>query len=89
MNDAELQFAERIAEELEVVVGPGIAVEDVELTVGDGAARVVATLRFPGGVATIEATGNDVLSLYQPIVRQAAETRLAAAYRRLLIGGKP
>ena len=46
MNDAEERFAERIAEDLARIVGPGITVDDVELTVGDGAARVTATLRY-------------------------------------------
>jgi hypothetical protein len=89
MNDAEEQFAGRLAEDLAQVVGPAMAVDDVELAVDDGAARVTARLRSGDEVETIEAVGPDVLSLYGPIVRQAAETRLAAAYRRLLIGGEP
>ncbi len=89
MNDAEERFSARLAEDLERVVGPAMAVDGVELEVDDGAARVTARLRIGDEVETIEAVGPDVLSLYGPIVRQAAETRLAAAYRRLLIGGKP
>ena len=89
MNDAEERFSARLAEDLERVVGPAMAVDDVELEVDDGAARVTARLRIGDQVETIEAAGPDVLSLYGPIVRQAAETRLAAAYRRLLIGGEP
>jgi hypothetical protein len=89
MNDAEERFSARLAEDLERVVGPAMAVDDVELEVDDGAARVTARLRIGDQVETIEAAGPDVLSLYRPIVRQAAETRLAAAYRRLLIGGEP
>jgi hypothetical protein len=89
MNDAEERFAARLGEDLERVVGPAMAVDDVELEVDDGAARVTARLRIGDEVETIEAAGSDVLSLYGPIVRKAAETRLAAAYRRLLIGGKP
>ena len=89
MNDAESQFAARIAEDLEQVVGPGIAVDDVDLVVGDGAAKVTVTLRVGDQVEKIEAVGRNVLTLYEPIVRQAAETRLAAAYRRLLTGGEP
>jgi hypothetical protein len=84
MTDAEAQFAARLADELERDVGPAMTVDDVELEVGDGTARVVATLRLGTEVETIEAVGNDVLSLYQPIMRQAAETRLASSFRRLL-----
>jgi hypothetical protein len=88
VNDAEEQFAARIAEDLELVLGPGIAVDDVDLVVGEGAAKVTATLRVGDQVETIEAVGRDVLSLYQPVIRQAAETRLAAAYRQMLnLGG--
>ena len=84
MNDAEERFAARITEDLEHVVGPAMVVDDVELLVGDDAARVTATLRIGDRAATIEAVGRDVLSLYQPLIRQAAETRLALAYRAML-----
>jgi hypothetical protein len=84
MNDAEEQFATRVAEDLERVVGPAIVVDHVDLLVGDGTAQVTATLRVGDRTETIQAVGRDVLSLYGPIVRQAAETRLALAYRAML-----
>jgi len=84
VNDAEEQFAVRIAEDLALVVGPAMVVDAVDLTVGDGAAKVTVALRVGDEVETIEAVGRDVLSLYQPIVRQAAETRLAAAFRQVV-----
>jgi hypothetical protein len=84
MNDAEEQFAARIAEDLALVVGPAMVLDDVDLVVGDGAATVTATLRLGDQVETIQAVGPDVLSLYEPIVRQAAETRLALAWRQLV-----
>jgi len=89
VNDAEEQFAARIAEDLELVVGPAIALDHVDLVVGDGAAKVTVTLRLGDQAETIQAVGPNILTLYEPIVRQAAEMRLAAAYRRLLIGGEP
>jgi hypothetical protein len=34
VNDAETRFAERLAEDLDRVLGVGIAIDDVELSVG-------------------------------------------------------
>ena len=84
MNDAEERFAERLAEDLERVLGAGIAIDDVDLHVGDGEARVRATLLIGERVETIEASGSDVLSLYRPIVERAAELRLASAFWRMI-----
>ena len=83
MNDAEERFAERLAEELEPVVGPALQVESVELTVGS-VAHVVATLRVDARVERIEATAPDVLGCYRPLVERAAELRLGDAFRRVV-----
>jgi hypothetical protein len=84
MNDAEERFAERLADDLERVLGVGIAIDDVDLEVGDDAAHVVATLLVGEHVETIEADGPDVLSLYRPIVERAAELRLRSAFWRIV-----
>jgi hypothetical protein len=84
MNDAEEQFAARLAEDLERVLGVGIAIDDVDLTIGDGTAKVVATLLIGDRVEAIEATGDDVLSLYRPILERAAELRLASAFWQMI-----
>ena len=84
MNDAEERFAERLAEDLERVLGVGIAIDDIALNVDDGGASVTATLLVGERVETIEATGPDVLSLYRPLVERAAELRLAAAFWRMI-----
>jgi hypothetical protein len=84
VNDAEERFAERLAEDLERVLGVGIAIDDVDLEVGDGAARVTATLLIGDRVETIEAAGPDALSLYRPIVEEAAKARLASAWWQLV-----
>ena len=39
MNDAEERFAERLAEDLEHVLGVGIAIDDLELSVADDGRR--------------------------------------------------
>jgi hypothetical protein len=84
VNDAEERFAERLAEDLERVLGAGIAIDDVDLHVGDGESSVRATLLIGERVETIEASGSDILSLYRPIVERAAELRLASAFWRMI-----
>jgi hypothetical protein len=84
MNDAEERFAARLAEDLDRVLGAGIAIDDVDLHVGDGEARVRATLLIGERVETIEASGSDILSLYRPIIERAAELRLASAFWRMI-----
>jgi hypothetical protein len=84
VNDAEERFAERLAVDLERVLGIGIAIDDVNLEVGDAKAHVVATLLVGERVETIEADGPDVLSLYRPIVERAAELRLRSAFWRIV-----
>jgi hypothetical protein len=85
MNDAEERFAARLAEDLERVLGVGIAIDDVDLEIaGDGAARVRATLLLGERVETIEASAADVLGLYRPIVERAAELRLRSAFWQIV-----
>ena len=84
MNDAEHQFAERLATDLAQVLGAGIAVDDVDLSVGDAVSSVRATLLVEGRVETIEVSGPDVVSLYRPLVERAAEIRLGAAFWRMI-----
>ena len=84
MDDAEAQFAARLAEDLATVLGVGIAVDDIELTAGDSECSVRATLLLDGRVEAIEVVGPDVVSLYRPLVERAAEVRLAAAYWRMV-----
>jgi hypothetical protein len=84
MNDAERQFAERLAADLERVLGAGIAIDDIELTAGDGEAHVTATLLVEGRVETIEASAADVVGLYRPLMERAAEIRLGAAFWRMV-----
>lgn len=84
MNDAEEQFAARLAEDLERVLGVGIAIDDVELTAGDTESHVRATLLIEGRVETIEVSGADVTALYRPLIERAAEVRLGAAFWRMV-----
>ena len=84
MNDAETRFSERLAEDLEHVLGAGIAVDDVELSTDGELARVRATLLVEGRVEAIDVTAPNVLALYRPLIERAAEIRLGAAFWRMV-----
>ncbi len=84
MNDAEERFAERLAEDLDRVLGAGLAVDDVELSTAEDAASVRATLLVEGRIETIEVTAPDVMGLYRPLIERAAELRLRSAFWRLV-----
>lgn len=84
MNDAEKQFADRLATDLAQVLGAGIAVDDVEISADDGVSSVRATLLVEGRVEAIEVSGPDVASLYRPLIERAAEIRLGAAFWRMV-----
>jgi hypothetical protein len=84
MNDAEARFAERLAADLDQVLGVGIVIDDLELSVADDGAEVVATLLIDGRVERVEAAGPDLLSLYRPLIKRAAEVRLASAFWQMI-----
>jgi hypothetical protein len=84
VNDAEERFAERLGEDLERVLGAGIAVDDIELSAAADEARVVATLLVEGRIETIEVSAPDVLGLYRPLIEHAAELRLRGAFWRMI-----
>ncbi len=84
MNEAEAQFATRLSEDLEHVLGVGIAIDDIELSTADGQAHVRATLLVEGRVETIEVSAADVLGLYRPLMESAAELRLRGAFWRMV-----
>jgi hypothetical protein len=84
MNNAEERFAERLAEDLDRVLGAGLAVDDIELSTANGEARARATLLVEGRIETIEVSAPDVLALYRPLVEAAAELRLRSAFWRMV-----
>jgi hypothetical protein len=84
VNDAETQFAERLAVDLERVLGVGIAIDDIELSVGEYDAHVVATVLIDGRIESMEAWGRDLIALYRPLVQRAAQIRLAGAFWQMI-----
>jgi len=83
MIDEEQQFAQRLAVDLERVLGAGIAIDDVELIPAGGAAHVRATILIDGRMETIEATGPDIAGLYRPLMGKAAALRRGATSWRI------
>lgn len=84
MNDAEQRFADRLAEDLDRVLGAGLAVDDIELSASGDEASVRATLLVEGRIETIEVSGPDVVALYRPVIERAAELRLRSAFWRMV-----
>jgi hypothetical protein len=84
MNDAEDRFAERLAVDLEQVLGAGIAVDDIELASSGDEATARATLLVEGRVETIEVSAPDIAALYRPLIERAAELRLSGAFWRMV-----
>jgi hypothetical protein len=84
MNEAEERFAERLAQDIERVLGVGIVIDDIELGVLPTGTHVVATLLVDGRVEKIWASGPDLLSLYRPLIERAAEFRIASAFWQII-----
>jgi len=83
MTEAEARFAARLAEDLEQVLGVGIAVADLEIE-GEGPVRIRAALLAEGAVQDIEGTGENSLEAYRALMRAAAELRLTKAFWRMV-----
>ena len=83
MNDAEVRLAERFVTDLERVLGPGIAVQDLEI-VGDGPVTIRVACLIDGTMRTILATGESTIDALGDAMRKAAETRLGAALGHLI-----
>jgi hypothetical protein len=86
MTEAEAAFAARLADDLERVLGPGLAVADLEIA-GDDPVAMRAAILVDGMVREIEATGETSLDAYRALMVAAAELRLGAAFRRI-VGGE-
>jgi hypothetical protein len=83
MTEAEERFAERLAEDLEQVLGAGIIVRDVEID-SDGAVLVRVACLVDGQIRELEARGETMLEAYREVIGAAAELRLAAAWWQIV-----
>lgn len=83
MTEAEERFAERLAEDLEQVLGQGIIVRDVEIA-SDGPVFIRVACLVDGQIRELEARGETMLEAYREVIRAAAELRLAAAWWQIV-----
>lgn len=83
MTEAQTRFADRLAEEVEAVLGPTIAIEAVSI-IGDGPVSIVAQCRLSDGTREVAAQGATLLEASRALITAAAEFRLGVAWRRLI-----
>lgn len=83
MNDAEARLAERLATDLERVLGTGILIEDLEIE-GDGPVTVSVACLVDGTSREIRAQGESALEAISDVIRLAAELRLTAAFWQIV-----
>jgi len=83
MDDADARFAERLADDLERVLGEGILIP--ELTIGrDGRVVIHLACLTDGQVRAVDIESDDLLDAYRDAVRAAAEIRLGAAWWQIV-----
>lgn len=83
MNEAEARLAERLARDLERVLGTGILIEDLEIT-GDGPVTIHAACLVDGRSQELVAEGATVLEAIRGVIRAAAELRLTSAWWQIV-----
>ena len=83
MNDAETRLAERLARDLERILGTGILIEDLEIE-GDGPVRVRVACLVDGRSREIQASGDSAITAISEVIRAAAELRLTAAFWQMV-----
>jgi hypothetical protein len=83
MNDAEARLAERLAADLERVLGTGILIQDLEIR-GDGPVTIRVACLVDGASREIESTGESAIEAITRVIRVAAELRLTAAFWQMV-----
>ncbi len=82
MNDAQARLAERLAPDLERVLGTAIQIDDLTIE-GEGPVMVRVVCLIEGRSRQIEARGETAIEAITEMIQLAAETRLAAAFGQL------
>jgi hypothetical protein len=83
MNDAETQLAERLATDLERVLGTGILIEDLEIE-GEGPVTINVACLVDGQSREIHAEGESANDAVSNVIRLAAELRLTGAFWQMV-----
>lgn len=83
MTEADVRFAERLAEDVQRVLGLGLVVESIN-SAGRGPVTLRATCLVEGRPTELEVEGETLLDASRALIRAAAELRLGAAWTRLV-----
>jgi hypothetical protein len=83
VNDAEAQLAERLALDLERVLGTGILIEDLEIE-GEGPVTINVACLVDGQSREIHAQGESAIDAMSDVIRLAAELRLSSAFWQMV-----
>lgn len=83
MNDADARFADRLADEVQSILGVGLLIEGLTRR-ADGTVELRASCLVDGQAAEIVAEGETLLDASRQLIRDVAERRLAAAWNRLV-----
>jgi hypothetical protein len=85
ISDAEARYLEEIARDCELVLGPGVEVEPLELETNG---EVILRLRYQLGGATglSEGRGSSVLAAHADLRQRLVEDRIAVSLRALVFG---
>jgi hypothetical protein len=83
MNEAEARLAERMADDLERILGTGVLVRDLEIT-GDGPVTIEVACLVEGAERRIHAEGETTIEAMSEVIRSAAELRLTGAFWQIV-----
>ena len=84
MREADEQFGERLAKDLERYLGPEIVLKELDL--GDEQSEIGhlrATVMFAGGSEVLETVGETRLEAYNQLILRITELRLIVAVRHM------
>jgi hypothetical protein len=84
MSESEAQFLERLRDEAERGLGPGIAVREVTTTAAGGATRLTVACDTLVGSTFIVAEGQTLIEAAGRLLARLPEERLAIAFRRVV-----
>jgi hypothetical protein len=84
MSESEARFLERLRDEAERGLGPGISVREVAATRLAHRTRITASCDGPLGPRLVEGEGSTLVEAAGRLLARVPEERLAVAFRRLV-----
>ena len=83
MSEAEDRLLVRLRQEVEAALGPHITVSEVRRAVQPSGVGLIVDCQTPLGPWRIDAVGSSIVEAASRLIRQAAEDRLAIAFREV------